>query len=47
MSFFAMKSAKQNREKMDNFIATEIKSNYNIYQGEVQPNHMRKCEVYI
>ena len=25
----------------------EIKSNYNIYQGEVQPNHMRKCEVYI
>ena len=32
---------------MDNFIATEIKSNYNIYQGEVYPNNTRNCEVYI
>ena len=42
MSYFAMKSAKQNSQKMDNFIDTEIKSNYNIVSGEVYPNQMIK-----
>ena len=58
MSFFVIKSAKQNSYRMDIFIATAIKSTYNIRiyfrnfasesdHAEKYPNQMRKCEVLI